>query len=427
MVSTATSGTPACGMSGMCYVYDAFGNIVEVSSGSNWKELWRTMAGIVTMAGTTPSYAQWSSPAGGTVIVGGNSSYFSYLHKDWLGNARIISSLASASVTTDRAFAPYGEMYDVFGSTGSQYNMFAGTTNSYYTSGIVWDTPNRELSENVGRWLSPDPSDSGWNQYAYPTNPNSFSDPLGLAPVSCKEVGCTEGQTNYGGGAIDALSGWISYLGQPLTNAFGTVAADGIQFGPIATLNSFAPLNAPTYDSVIGDDGDVSFTLDSPEGGLGVASMLTIQGWYGSALVAANNTWMQGPDPLVVATSMRRAVEPLIPTICGGGGFLYGGKGVTAFGFKGFSGGIVDWDSKARLTSGTLKEAGAGGIGTGFIHTSKGISGLGYVELGEIPGIADWGTVAGKGWAGGYAEGELFGAEVGGGAFANITSMAACH
>lgn len=43
----------------------------------------------------------------------------------------------------------------------------------------MYDTPNRELSV-VGRWLSPDPAGTGWNQYSYPTNPNSATDPTGL-------------------------------------------------------------------------------------------------------------------------------------------------------------------------------------------------------------------------------------------------------
>jgi RHS repeat-associated protein len=55
--------------------------------------------------------------------------------------------------------------------------MFTGLTQDILTE--MWDTPNRELS-SVGRWLSPDPAGSGWNQYAYSTDPNSHTDPSGL-------------------------------------------------------------------------------------------------------------------------------------------------------------------------------------------------------------------------------------------------------
>jgi hypothetical protein len=142
---------------------------------------------------------------------------------------------------------------------------------------------------------------------------------------------------------------------------------------------------------------------------------------------AANDRgWQPGPDPVKVAKSMRFGVETMIPTVCGGGAFGYAGKGGTAFGVKMFSGAIYEWDSNNEKTIGTLKEAGAGGVGGGFIHSSSGLLGLGYVELGEIPGLVDAGAVGGNGWAGGYAEGELFGGEVGGGAYADITSVAAC-
>jgi RHS repeat-associated protein len=185
---TAASGTPTCGSSGKCASYDAFGRLVEESNGSTWTEQWITQAGIVYMSGTTPSVAQWSAPGGGTETIGGNSGYFDYLHKDWLGNSRIVSNSASHAITRDQAFTPYGETYSVFGASGSQYNIFAGTT-EMFDAGVMWDTPNRELSY-VGRWLSPDPAGQGafdpsnsqnWNRYAYVlNNPLSAIDPAGL-------------------------------------------------------------------------------------------------------------------------------------------------------------------------------------------------------------------------------------------------------
>jgi RHS repeat-associated protein len=187
---TATSGTPTCGSSGRCATYDAFGRMVEESNGSTWTEQWITQAGIVYMSGTTPSFAQWPGPGGGTETIGGNSGYFDYLHKDWLGNSRIVSNSVSHAITRDQAFTPYGETYNVFGASGSQYNIFAGTT-EIFDAGVMWDTPNRELSY-VGRWLSPDPAGSGWNQYAYVTNPNSSSDPTGLGdPPGSNSHSCT--------------------------------------------------------------------------------------------------------------------------------------------------------------------------------------------------------------------------------------------
>jgi hypothetical protein len=172
----------------------------------------------------------------------------------------------------------------------------------------------------------------------------------------------------------------------------------------------------------------------SKRGKAGAALVVTLSGKAGPAPILSTlfqnsgtqGGWQQGPDPIAVAKSMRRAVETLVPTVCGGGAFAYVGQGGTAFGVKGFSGVIGEIDSQSGGSLGTLKEAGVGGVGGGFIHSSSGLSGLGYLELGELPGLADFGFVGGNGWAGGYAEGNVNGVEVGGGGYAKVTSVAAC-
>ena len=188
---TASSGTPTCGTSGRCATYDAFGRMVESSVNSTWKEYWYTQAGSqMIMAGTTVSYGRWPTGTGTAVISG--TTGFAFLHEDWLGNARITSSLTGNTVLTDQAYTPFGELYNIFGSGNSQYELFAGITPNFapgITTPIMWDTPNRELS-SVGRWLSPDPAGLSavdpskpqtWNRYAYAlNNPLSYVDPTGL-------------------------------------------------------------------------------------------------------------------------------------------------------------------------------------------------------------------------------------------------------
>ena len=61
--------------------------------------------------------------------------------------------------------------------------MFAGITGDF-DPGVLFDAPNRELAQYQGRWVSPDPAGSGWNQYVYPTDPLSSTDPSGLYSVS---------------------------------------------------------------------------------------------------------------------------------------------------------------------------------------------------------------------------------------------------
>jgi hypothetical protein len=136
----------------------------------------------------------WSGgwpPSVGTVETLGTTCC-SYLHKDWLGNSRIVSSTSNNTVTADQAYTPYGEIYNIFGANNGSYQVFAGMIADLApstTTPIMWDTPNRELSY-TGRWLSPDPYGLGafdpsnsqsWNRYAYAlNNPVSNTDPTGL-------------------------------------------------------------------------------------------------------------------------------------------------------------------------------------------------------------------------------------------------------
>lgn len=270
MKTLISSGTPSCGTSGRCLVYDAFGRIVEQSVNSTWTEVWRMQAGTVYMSGATPSFAQWPAPGGGTEVIGGSGGYFDYLHKDWLGNSRIISNSVSNVITTDQAFSPYGSIYDGFGASGSQYNIFAGTTDNFI-SGVTWETPNRELSQFSGRWLSPDPAGVGWNQYAYTTNPNSFIDPAGLGPgaPACfakgpvarhYDSGCSG---NYGsdpgvdtGGPVTPAA-WGGSDSGGASGTFGTVGADNNGTVDPATNNYF--------DNLDTTQGDVTQDRDDPE------------------------------------------------------------------------------------------------------------------------------------------------------------------
>ncbi len=136
------------------------------------------------MNGTTSTNAYWPTPADGSVNLQGNcpsncNNY--YMHKDWLGSARIVSGVNSHADISDLAFAPYGEIYAQFGVKGPADQMFTGDTEDVVAG--TMETPNREYNNSAqGRWISPDPAGAGWNTYAYGTNPNSEIDPSGLIP-----------------------------------------------------------------------------------------------------------------------------------------------------------------------------------------------------------------------------------------------------
>jgi RHS repeat-associated protein len=176
MASVNMTGT-GCATNGDCLVYDALGRVVEIDDGSTQEEIWYTQLGKTAyMNGQTYLYGYFPGPGGGTLY---NSSACPtcWLHKDWLGNARLVSR--GVTVETDRAYAPYGEVFNVFGGTNQPWTMYGGGSTQDILAGM-YDTPNRELQSTQGRFLSPDPAGSGWNQYAYPANPNSSTDPSGL-------------------------------------------------------------------------------------------------------------------------------------------------------------------------------------------------------------------------------------------------------
>jgi len=212
--SVDMNGT-GCATGGECIVYDALGRAVEIDKGSTHTEIWYTQVGkTVFMNGAASINAYWPTPAGGTENLVGNcpsncSSY--YMHKDWLGSARIVSGTNNHEDISDMAFAPYGEIYAQFGVKGPGDQMFTGDTQDVV--GGTMETPNREYNSSAqGRWISPDPAGAGWNLYAYATNPNNSVDPSGLAPkyepAGCSPlVGCIGPQPISDGGPFAGISG----------------------------------------------------------------------------------------------------------------------------------------------------------------------------------------------------------------------------
>jgi RHS repeat-associated protein len=224
----ASVNSTACGTSGQCATYDAFGRMVDFSKNSTYTENWYTQAGTVVMSGTTLAHAYLRSPGGGTFLEFGGAS--DYLHKDWLGNARIASLISGQTVSADMAYAPYGEVYNSISGTGSDW-MFTGDL-TQLDSEYLFDTPNREFAgANQGRWLSPDPAGQGWNQYAYSTNPNSNIDPSGLMML------CVPCLIIASGGGYDNDPFFGSLLGSNAVT-FGTVSSDN---GSCSACSSMIP------------------------------------------------------------------------------------------------------------------------------------------------------------------------------------------
>jgi RHS repeat-associated protein len=227
----------ACGTNGECVTYDALGRIVETSAGGVNTELWYTQMGkTVYMHGATPSYAYWPTPGGGTVEINGNNATAYYMHKDWLGNSRISSTIVNHTVVSDQAYAPYGEVYNkATTGAGVPGQMFTGDTQDILSG--LFDTPNRELSASQGRWLSPDPAGAGWNLYAYGTNPNSAIDPSGLKTKPPNEFISALIVSSFGTMTIDGLDGFAGMCPVGACVANATVPANNISTGNAGAAN----------------------------------------------------------------------------------------------------------------------------------------------------------------------------------------------
>ena len=176
---------------GTCILYDAFGREVERGINGAYNEVMYTPVGKTAIMNgeTTTVSAYFPLPGGATYYQSGSTGANQYFwHKDWLGSARLSSSITSRSSYFDRGFAPFGESYNNFGNAAGLD--FTGDTQDSF-AGLLYDTPTRELHPGQGRWLSPDPSGlaavnptnpQSWNRYAYVlNNPLSFTDPLGLS------------------------------------------------------------------------------------------------------------------------------------------------------------------------------------------------------------------------------------------------------
>jgi len=157
----------------------------------------------------------------------------------------------------DRAFAPYGETYNNIGTlsndesfTGDRQDIAAGT----------YDTPNRELNPNQGRWISPDPVHSGWNAYSYTTNPLGAIDPGGLSATAAPLCNC--GSFGDGDGVFITDDGG-AWDGQGLGNdTWGTTGGGltGYLNSAPTGVGSFPSVNEQTQEALGMVAGDSNWT-----------------------------------------------------------------------------------------------------------------------------------------------------------------------
>lgn len=166
--------------------YDAFGHMVEQSTGSANSEIVYSPLGgkFELMNGNTLTKA-FVPLTGGATAVYTSSGLAYYRHTDHLGSSRFAST-PSQTLYSDTAYSPFGEPYASSGAIDSSF-----TNQNQDTLAGIYDFLFREQDPNQARWTSPDPAGlaavdptdpQSWNRYAYVSgNPLSNLDPLGLS------------------------------------------------------------------------------------------------------------------------------------------------------------------------------------------------------------------------------------------------------
>jgi hypothetical protein len=113
-----------------------------------------------------------------------------------------------------------------------------------------------------------------------------------------------------------------------------------------------------------------------------------------------------------------RLLKGLTPTVCGGGVFGYAGAAGSYKSAEGFAGYLGEYDTKTGCSNNALFEGGMSQL-TGGVAVNK----QHFEPLVFVPILKYAGLVFGPGGVGFYAGT----ARVGGGLYANVTSMLSCE
>ncbi len=208
---------------GVQTTFDALGRAVELNNGGTYTQIVYSPSGSKFAYTNGTAFLKYMDPmVGGMVAVhnGDGTGYFQ--HADWLGSSRLAVT-GGGTATYDRAYAPFGEIYDESGGTTNRN--FTGQRED--TTPGIYDFLFRQQASSQGRWLVPDPAGLAavdltnpqtWNRYAYvANNPLSNVDPLGFYLVICTYEGhsnCDDlggaggGGGDEGGGGVGIGIGW---------------------------------------------------------------------------------------------------------------------------------------------------------------------------------------------------------------------------
>lgn len=411
--------TQVDGGSTAAYLYDAGGRRVEKTVGSTSTTFIYDLDGRIIADIQTPPDGWWAGYvyANNQFIAEYANSTTYFVHPDHLGSTRLMTGV-NQSVYASMDFMPFGEQ--ILGSTGTTHKFTGYPRDS--ESDLDYAT-FRYNSSRQGRFMSPDPYNLGanpsnpqsWNAYAYVlNNPLGLTDPFGLWCVW--QDGTHDDDPSEGGFDVDQClqAGGMWDPTDTITgcNDSWTCATS---YGP--NVSNACPTGA--YNCVGGPNTAVivNGSADPNSGGYGTG--LPSPGcafYYQDGIFLGTACGSGPPQNIPQSEKMAVAIANGLPTVCGGGVFVYGGPGKkigeNEFGFQGF----YEWDSRSGFSEGALGEYSFGEVGGGVVRANGsntpfifGGSPVGVIFFPQGPGV--------------YAGAPTFGV----GAYLNITTAAGCQ
>ena len=287
------------GTSTHAITYDAQGREVEKTNPTR-EVVWGPTGKVALMSGPSTVSATFIPLSGGSTLNISSGTAF-VRHANFNSTTTVESNLYNHNINSDKAFAPFGEVFAV-GAAGNGDTSFTGMTQD--TSAGAYDFEKRKLISAEGRWVNPDPAGFGvvrlgdpqtWNRYAYVGNtPESLSDPLGLtpSPEMCVD-GCFGAE---GGGWFAAEDLGASYLSKGYDHFLLGQSQDAGE-----SVNNVAKTKPAEEQNQEKDGGLVYTPRDMPDGGAGILGQLfgKILDFLGITFVTAPRGDTLSDDPPV--------------------------------------------------------------------------------------------------------------------------------
>ena len=286
------------------------GNMVELGGGAPTQYLYDETGGGALADSQAQGYAFAQIPLpGGAMANYSGGALSTYLHADWLGSIRFVST-PGRGMYSDLARAPFGEEYAL---KGAPYEPFAGMLQQL--QGDLFDTHYREYHPTQGRWITPDPAGLAavdpsnpqtWNRYAYVlNNPLSNTDPTGMdgcqngadgSDYDCSVSTNNESSGSSGAGDQPWWSGGVLNLGAIPAGYSGPLGG-GYYWsnGYLGFLSSSATSSSATSSSGTSSSGTSSLATKST-----AASSRTTGGSSRVRAVgtAIGNAWLTATTPI---------------------------------------------------------------------------------------------------------------------------------